>query len=531
MVSSKDIDQLIYFGDSLGDSGRAFALSSEVLKVPIPPASEGYAGQFSNGPVQSLYTAALLDVEASVYAVGGAQAAGSRTVQGYLDFLTLLSPNSDDFKLADPPEDVLETDTYLGGQVDGFLADVETGGGVDENTSAIFFIGVNDYGALFDPSRPTPPTEAEVAQTFVAVQTSIATAVERVLGTGIDQVFLYNLPDASFFPLPPNVPPEAVEAANQVIQAHNGALEVMAAGFRTAGADVETVDINRIAQEITDDPRTFGFRPEYLNQPVILGIGSQPRWNSETQQWELPNNPAVADVDPSQLPFYDFLHPTTAAHGVLGIFAAESLTGSPRLHGGGNDVIRAGASDDLILSGAGSDQVFAGGGNDTVLAGRGNDLVWGGSGDDIIAGGSGRDLLLGGNGNDVVAGSAGNDAQYGGRGNDLMVDGLGFDILAGGSGNDAFLYIEAETLGGSNATDGGLFHGGRGRDTLYLALTEATRAEVEAELDPGAYFQRLDAVGVRTWSIEEFVFIEGERVADEIQTAARIEEADLWGIV
>ena len=84
----------------------------------------------------------------------------------------------------------------------------------------------------------------------------------------------------------------------------------------------------------------------------------------------------------------------------------------------------------------------------------------------------------------MVAGSDGDDVQTGGAGRDLLVDGLGFDLLRGDGGRDAFLYTEAALIGGSNALDGGCFSGGVGRDTLYLALTDATRAAVEAELGP-----------------------------------------------
>ena len=108
-----------------------------------------------------------------------------------------------------------------------------------------------------------------------------------------------------------------------------------------------------------------------------------------------------------------------------------------------------------------------------------------GPGRDIVAGGAGDDRVHGGAGNDVVAGSDGDDLQGGGGGRDLMVDGLGHDLIRAGAGNDAILYAEAALLGGSNADDGGWFEGGRGLDTLYLALDDATRAAVEAELRAG----------------------------------------------
>ena len=103
--------------------------------------------------------------------------------------------------------------------------------------------------------------------------------------------------------------------------------------------------------------------------------------------------------------------------------------------------------------------------------------------------------------------------------------------MFGGGGRDAFLYTEAALLGGSNPDDGGRFQGGCGVDVLYLALDEATRGAVEAELRHGASSQRLDAIGVRTHSIERYVFVDPADPAAGICTGARLEEADLWGIV
>ena len=70
-----------------------------------------------------------------------------------------------------------------------------------------------------------------------------------------------------------------------------------------------------------------------------------------------------------------------------------------------------------------------------------------------------------------------------------------------------------------------------GIDTLYLALDDATRAAVEAELRPGSASQRLDAIDVTTRSIERYVFVDPDDPAAGIHTGARLAEADLWGIV
>jgi hypothetical protein len=225
------------------------------------------------------------------------------------------------------------------------------------------------------------------------------------------------------------------------------------------------------------------------------------------------------------------LHPTTATHGVLGAFAAESLRSVIHLLGGADDDIAGGGQRDLVLAGGGSDKVVAGGGNDVVLAGLGRDFVAGGDGKDILAGGAGCDVLAGGNGADVLAGSDGRDIQRGGNGGDLLIDGLGVDRLVGGNGRDAFIYVEAAALGGDNATNGGVVLGGAGHDTLYLLLDDDTRAAVEAELQSGSHQPLRSLLGLELHSVESIVFLDANPCLNAVATHARIAEADLWGLM
>ncbi len=509
-------DRLLVFGDSLSDSGNFFDLSGAVLRVPLPPESAGYAGRFSNGAVQSEVSALLLEATLDNYAVGGARAVGSRTVAEYIALNGFDTP---EIMLPDPDPTVLATDVFLGGQIGRYLADAAANPPAP-GTAAAFWIGANDYNAL-----PPDASPVEVAQTIAAVVGNTVLAAGAVAQTGVEQILLYNLPSPEFLPLP--LPP----AFGLVVEAHNAALATGAALLESQGIDTEIIDMNRMGDEIVADARTFGLDPAYLDQPMVLGIGSQPTWVEATQDWFMPANPAVAGVDPDRVAFMDFLHPSAATHGVLGSFAAASVAGNPVFGSDADETIVTGPLDDLVLAGAGNDRVFSGRGADIVLAGLGDDFVWAGSGRDIVAGGAGNDRLHGGSGDDVVAGSDGDDVQWGGAGRDLMVDGLGWDVIHAGSGNDAILYIEAALLGGSNADDGGRFNGGSGYDTLYLALDDATRAAVEGELRHGRASQTLDSIGVTTCSIERYVFVDPDDPLACIVTGARLAEADLWGIV
>ena len=144
--------RIVYFGDSLSDHGAIHDVTSRVLTVPVPPASAGYAGWFSNGEVQSGVTPELLGASADYYAVGGGRALGVRTIQDVIDEnLAGQTPPFDPVLPDAAPED-LAFDTNLGGQVGRFLADTAADGPVP-GTAAAFFIGFNDY-ANFQPSSP-----------------------------------------------------------------------------------------------------------------------------------------------------------------------------------------------------------------------------------------------------------------------------------------------------------------------------------------------------------------------------------------
>lgn len=508
--------RLLLFGDSLSDSGNAYELSGAVLRQAVPPDSAGYAGYFSNGLVQSEVAAGLLGAELDNYAVGGARAVGSRTVAQYL---AESGYDTAEIMLPDPDPVALATDTYLGGQVARYLADAASDP-PDADTAAALWIGANDYNAL-----PPDATPELVAQTIAAVVGSTIAAAGAIAATGVGRIYLYDLPAPDFLPV--TLPP----AFALVVAAHNAALAQGAALLAAQGVDVEIVQMSRMAGEITADAGTFGLDPALLDQPMLLGVGSQPTWVEAIQDWYIPPNPAVAGVDPDRVAFVDFLHPGSTTHGVLGSFAAASVSHETVFRGAGNNTVVTGATDDLILAGAGNDRVFSGGGSDIVLAGLGDDFVWAAAGRDIVIGGSGDDTVNGGAGADVVAGSAGDDVQRGGLGHDLMIDGLGHDVIDGDAGNDALLYTEAALSGGSNPEDGGAFDGGTGLDTLYLALTDATRAAVEAELVAGQSSQTLAAIGVTTCSIERYVFVDPDDPGACITTPAPLAEAGLWGLL
>ena len=507
---------LLVFGDSLSDAGRAYDLTGRVVKVPIPPNSAGYNGWFSNGLIQSKVTAELLALPAEVYAVGGARAVGSRTVEQYLEQSGYDTP---EIMLANPDPLALATDGYLGGQLRHYLFDAVTNPPEPGTVAALWF-GANDYNAL-----PLDASPELVRETIAAVVGNIVGAAAAIASTGVARTLLYNLPAPEFLPLP--LPP----TFGLVVDAHNAALAEGAAFLASQGIDAEIVDMHRIAGEISADPRTFGLNPAYMDQPLLLGIGSQPTWIPETQNWFIRPNPVVAGANPSQVAFADLLHPSSATHGVLGIFVADFLSKDPTFLDDGNDARWFGPADDFVLGGGGNDLLFTRGGQDTVLAGIGNDVVFAGGGDDIAAGGAGRDRVDGG-ARRRRGGRLRRQRRPDRRRRPRPAGRRAGVRPAAGRRRPGRVPLHR---GGADrrqqCADGGDFTGGFGRDILYLALSDATRAAVEAELAPGAGSQRLDSIGIVTASIERYVFVDPADPAAGIDTPAELARADLWGIV
>ena len=522
---------LTFFGDSLTDMGVMSGLTSRNLIVTVPVPGAGYGRSFSNGPVYAEVMAEMLSASgdlgaSSGLAVGGAHAVGEMTFADYVDARVGAGLPEGAIYRADADPADLASVLDLQGQVARYLASGAAPGG-----AVAINIGLNDY-AEFTPTSPETAL-AEGAALVGGVLRSTTEAALAAVGAGASQVILCDLPDFRFFPLSTTRPEAQLALGDQLLAGHNQGIAALAAGLGAAGVEAVVLDMNRISAEIAADPATYGFRPDLMSQPALLGTGGNPTLVAQPDggyRAVFPANPAVAGVDPDQIAFWDLVHPSAALHGVWGAFSAESLRSETLFRGDGDDRIGGSASADLVLAGAGADRIAARGGADVVLAGLGADRVAGGGGADILAGGAGRDALLGGAGADVLADGAGCDLARGGSGEDLLLDGAGFDRLFGGRGDDGFVYMAGTLRGSVLAGNGGVMRGGAGCDTAYLVLDAETRAAVAAELVPHAANQTLRSLGLTLIGMESVVLL-GPDDLGAIASSARLEEADLWGLI
>ncbi|MEM7506384.1 MAG: SGNH/GDSL hydrolase family protein [Pseudomonadota bacterium] len=531
MTAITPFSRIIYFGDSLTDTGTIFDLSSEVLAFPIPPAELGYDGQFSDGDVYADIAPELLGTDVENFGVGGARAIGVIPFAGVLPGNGGAPPDFNPF-IAEPTPELLGFDINLGGQVDRFLASEAERGTFIPGSAASFLIGLNDLNNF----TPTSADPDEVVEQALALSGQILfetlSSAFQVAQAGVQTIIFNTLPDATFFPSSAFAPPEVIALGESIIPLYNFNLGLSAQVLQGSGIDARVVDLNALAKEIEADPSAFGFIGDF-SESIFLGFGSNPGIVPDGQGGLTPFFPAnntLGEFDNDQIAFIDLLHPTTATHGIIGAFQAESLTNEVIFGEETGDTIASGGGDDLVFSTAGDDLIIAGFGDDIGLGGLGNDELRGFIGNDILNGGSGDDLLKGQAGDDILAGGQGNDTLLGGADSDVFVDGLGSDRAIGASGDDAFFYTEAALIGGTTGEDADVFLGGVGSDTLFLVLSDETEALVQAELVDGARVQNFASIGLQTISIENIVFLD-ERSDFAEQGFVRLDEADLWGVI
>jgi len=473
-------DEIYAVGDSISDNGNIFQLSSAALRLltmagintglqPIPP-DPYFEGRFSNGLVLPEITAQLLGATLHDFAFGGATALPSLTFGELASSVIPLDQQATLAAAIPALQPILNHEVSLAGQLQDLSAALTADPPAD-HSALVTLIGLNDLLSLqgsFDPNDPnslatiTAAVQAEIPQIVAANHQAAVTAFDF----GIDTVIYETLPAASFFPIA-DAHPELQPLGDQAVAAINAGLVQDALAFQQEELDVRVVYTDKMAAEVQQDPGTFGF----LNFDVP--------WSSGDGVHFVPNL-SLELLDTTA--FFDPLHMTTNLHGVLAVFAAESLSSNTIFAGPSNDPITGTQGDDLVLASAGNDTASLARGNDILLAGTGNDTADGGQGNDLMSGGSGDDHLAGGLDSDVLVGNAGNDTLEGGNNNDVLIDGPGNNMLFGGHGDDYFLFTQPQLVGGA-ATDTSHIDGGQGNDTVVvrvdptLLITEQTNVQ------------------------------------------------------
>ncbi len=277
-AAAAPITALFVFGDSLSDQGNALILTGGTF----PPAP--YAGRASNGPVAVERLAAHLGVPLLPAAAGGTNYAVVGSATGPI---TVGAITTDNFSAVAYTQPAL-AGTGILNQVAAFAVS----GPVVDPDHSLFVVwgGPNDFFL-----SPSPATAA-------AAVTNLANSIGGLYGLGARRFLVPNLPDLSLTPAGRALPPP-----NQV------ALQALSVGFNLGlgsaldsldllpGIDITRFDTFALLTALAANPSAFGFAN--ADTPCLTGnIGSG----------------GVVCANPNANVFWDSVHPTAAAHQVLG---------------------------------------------------------------------------------------------------------------------------------------------------------------------------------------------------------------------
>jgi phospholipase/lecithinase/hemolysin len=276
LAGAASFKALYAFGDSLTDPGNAVALSEG--DFPPPP----YAGRFSNGPVAAEYLAALMGVPAVPAILGGTNFAvgGATTGTDNFNFET-------DSPFPLPP-------VFATTGIQAQIADALTFGPAFHPATTLFLVwgGPND---VFLALATDPPGLADaVAQAVENLVVDVALLAQA----GARYFLVPNMPDLGATPFGASLGPfaQTLSALTQGFNAALGAAMADLEGQLGEPIHITVFDTFSAQREILEDPARFGF--------------------TDATSFCLADLAALPDCE--GYVFFDNVHPTTAAHRILG---------------------------------------------------------------------------------------------------------------------------------------------------------------------------------------------------------------------
>lgn len=259
---------LVAFGDSLSDNGNVAAITGGA----VPPAPY-VGGRFSNGPVAVEYMANALGLGLTDFAFGGAKT--GTDLAGNDSYLWSLGLNG----------------TGMGAQLGMFAASL---GGASADPNALYFVwgGPNDY---FEPTM-TPAMSA----------TNVGSVISGLYALGARSFFVPNMPDLGRTPEFLGTPMAATMSG--VSQAFNALLdaEILSLGLSLPDASFIQFDTSNFLAQVLDHPGDFGLGNVTTACIDSLACLTTPALQASTLFW-------------------DGVHPTTAAHEILGLAFVRAI--------------------------------------------------------------------------------------------------------------------------------------------------------------------------------------------------------------
>jgi outer membrane lipase/esterase len=267
--------QVVSFGDSLSDNGNVALLSGSPVITrfttnPGTVAVENIAKYFNLSLTPSLQGG-------TDYAFGGARAA-----------------------IANPTP---ATSTQIG----QYLA--ANGGKANPNALYTLWIGANDLLAA-----TANPATAQVVVATAA--TNEVGQIKALQAAGAKTIVVFNLPDVGKTPAAMSQGAAASAGITQLAQLYNG---ILSGGLSSANRGIVPIDTYSLLNEVIASPGTYGFTN--VTTPACTTASS------------ITCSPATLR-DPNAAATYlfaDGIHPTTAAHALLGQYAISVITAPQKI--------------------------------------------------------------------------------------------------------------------------------------------------------------------------------------------------------
>jgi phospholipase/lecithinase/hemolysin len=275
--------QIIVFGDSLSDTGNAYRATGGLF-----PPTPYNAGRFSNGPVWVERLAPMLSAPIPLpSSQGGTNYAYAGATTGATPLGTQLGTPAGFSPLTTPAGQFIANVPALPAQVASYIASLK-GAMPAPGTLATIWAGANDF---FDGQRdPTVPAK------------NIANAVSALIGAGVKNFLIPNLPDLSKTPYGLSSSAATQQGLHALSVGFNSALSADLSLLASApGVHIHTLDSFSLFQRIQANPTQFNLS-NVINEGIMSGNLSAPGYL-----------------------FWDDVHPTTVGHQLLANEAAQAV--------------------------------------------------------------------------------------------------------------------------------------------------------------------------------------------------------------
>jgi phospholipase/lecithinase/hemolysin len=294
---------LYVFGDSLLDSGNAYAITKTADPFSSYPVSPPYAQRFRDGPVSSEVLASNLGLTAVASQLGGTNYATGGATSGVLNFAALafgglsLPPPFSGL----PPQIALLLTSSTGGltqQIGGFTTSPP---GDIGSSLVLIWAGANDFFLTYNSGGTSAPAvEAAAANAAMNVEG----AIDALILAGAKSILAVNMPDLG------RVPAAApLDAASKAIWTdyattfNNDFLDPAYLAGLDPSVKLTEFDIFGVLNAVIDNPSSYGFAN--VTDACLPTSGPVP----------IPPGPCA---NPSQYVFWDAVHPTAAADKIIG---------------------------------------------------------------------------------------------------------------------------------------------------------------------------------------------------------------------